>query len=376
MKRRSKKFYFFNILLAIVAIWALVVWLDQDSVAVLHEDASAYNLARADEAPGVVCEERVIPVALEPGGKLYNLVGDLCFPEEFASGNKQNTLQVLISGAGYGSVYWDFPYKPDTYSYMRAALRAGDTTFNFDRLGMGESDHPFGILLDVDRQAHVLHQVITALTTEASYAAVVTLGHSFGSVIALSHALTHPDQVDGLVLTGYAHNVNPEFGPSMGQSIDVAAFKGPFVGDVFDPTYVVSKNNSRGDAFYTLSNTEKEVVEVDNLTRQTTAAGELITMSKYFADQSKKLQVPTYMILGEDDFVVCGGELDCTNHEAVAANEAPYFPPQTCFELTVLEDTKHNASLHRNAPEVFELMLGWIYRRAGSAGEPPLEPCV
>ena len=30
-------------------------------------------------------------------------------------------LQVLVSGSGYGSVYWDFPYQPDTYSYTRPA---------------------------------------------------------------------------------------------------------------------------------------------------------------------------------------------------------------------------------------------------------------
>ncbi len=373
MKKRSKKFYFFSTLAAVIAVWTLVVMLDKGPVATLHGDGSALGLSRIADMPGVNCEEKTIAVTLEPDSSSeYALVGELCY-----SGIPQNkTLQVLISGAGYGSAYWDFPYQPDTYSYMRAALRAGDAAFNFDRLGMGNSDHPFGAKLDVDTQAYVLHQIITALTTEREYNAVVTLGHSFGSVIALSHALSHPEQVDGMVLTGFAHNVNPEFGPSMGKSIQVAAFGGPFVGDIFDLTYVVSKANSRGDAFYTLENTEPKVLEADDLTRQTTAVGELITMSTYFADQSKGLQIPVFMIVGENDFVVCGGDLDCTDHAAVLANETPYFPPASCFELVVLDDTNHNANLHRNAPDTFVMMLDWVSRRAGSAGNAPSAPCL
>lgn len=359
-------------LAVMLAAWALLVWLDQGPVAVLHQDDPALALEDATALPGVRCRGEVIPVALAPGrAARYSLVGELCAMDGY--GDK--TLQVLVSGAGYGSVYWDFPYEPDTYSYMRAALRAGYAVFNFDRLGMGRSDHPPGLALDVDTQAYVLSQAIAALTATNDYRAVVTLGHSFGSVIALAHALDNPEQVNGLVLTGYAHNVNPAFGPAMGKGIEVAAFGGPFVGDIFDPTYLVSKPDSRGAVFYTRSHTDPAVIRTDDLTRQTTAAGELITMRKYFGEQSKGLQTPVYMVLGEDDFVVCGGALDCTDHAAVLAHETPYFPPATCFELTVLADVNHNANLHVSAPSTFALILDWIARRAGTGRELPTDVC-
>ena len=323
--------------------------------------------------PGVNCEVHRIPVLLSPDSNFeFDVVGQLCQPEA----GHAATLQVLISGAGYGSTYWDFPYKPDTYSYTRAALRAGDAVFNFDRMGIGASDHPFGGLLTVDTQAYVLHQVLTALAAAHQFNAVVTLGHSFGSVTALAHALQFPEQVNGIVLTGYIHNVNPVFGPTVGRAIDVAPFGGPFTGELFDPTYMVSKHMSRGDVFYTEGFVEEEVLVVDNLTRQTTALGELITMSQYFADQSKELQVPAAVIIGENDFVVCGGDLDCTDHEAVVANEVPLFPPASCLEVTVLDDTNHNVNLHTNAPEVFALMLDWVSRRVGSGGAAPQKPCT
>ena len=370
--KRSKKFYFFTGLAVLLAGWAALIGFGQGPVAVLHDKAPELGLAEAKAMPGVRCRNEVIPVALAPGKVAnYKLVGELCAIDGFSN----KTLQVLVSGAGYGAVYWDFPYAPETYSYMRAALLAGYAVFNFDRLGMGRSDHPPGFALDVDTQAYVLSHTITALTAANDYGTVVTLGHSFGSVIALAHALSNPEQVAGLVLTGFAHNVNPEFGPAMGRGIEVAAFGGPFVGDIFDPTYVITKPESRGDVFYTRANTDPEVIRTDDLTRQTTAAGELITMSKYFADQSKGLQIPVYMVLGEDDFVVCGGALDCTDHAAVLANEIPYFPPASCFELTVLDDVNHNANLHKSAPATFALMLTWIARRVGNGSEPPTDIC-
>ena len=95
-------------------------------------------------------------------------------------------------------------------------------------------------------------------------------------------------------------------------------------------------------------------------------------MPKYFAEQSREITVPVFILIGEDDFVVCGGELDCNDHAAVIEHESTMFPPAACLEVTVLDDTNHNANLHLNAPQNFTLMLDWIERRVGSgAGAPP-----
>lgn len=338
---------------------------------VLTLDGSTPSAAR--DLPGISCEPQVIKVKLSPDGwRPYRLVGELCYP-----GTPDNkVLQVLVSGSGYGPVYWDFPYQPDTYSYQRAALRAGYATFNFYRLGIGESDHPLGATLTVDNQAHVLSEVISALTAARDYAAVVTVGHSFGSVIAIANALNQPEQVDGIVLTGYAHNTNPDFTMAMRTGVDAAAFKGPFAGRIIDPSYLLSKPETRGDTFYTRANAEPEVIATDELNRQPTAVGEAITASKYFGPQSRELQVPVFMLLGEDDFVVCGGALDCRDHAATIRHEQSFFGPSACLEMVVLDDTGHDANLHRNAPQSFAYMLDWISRRVGKAeGSGPVAPC-
>ncbi len=49
---------------------------------------------------------------------------------------------LLISGATEGHNYRDFPLQPERYSYVRALANAGYDACNFDRIGIGESDHP------------------------------------------------------------------------------------------------------------------------------------------------------------------------------------------------------------------------------------------
>jgi len=371
MPQRSKKFYVFTGLLGVIALLALVVAFKTGPVTGPLQTRGDIVLATAADMPGVSCRDETVRVKLTADAWFsHDVVGTLCWTGELDG----KTLAVMVSGAGYGSVYWDFPYQPDTYSFVRAALRRGLATFNFDRLGMGRSDRPFGLSLGVDNQAYVLAQIIETLGTDKAFGAVVTLGHSFGSTISLAHALSYPQNVDGIVLTGFVHNSNPGFNLAMRDGVDLAALKGPFAGAIVDPTYLISKADSRVDLFYSAGNVDSTVVEIDELNRETTSIGEVISMPVYFKEQSKALTLPAFTLIGEDDFVVCGGAIECTDHDAIVAWEAEFFPPAACHEIVVLDDTNHNANLHLNAPDNFELMLDWIDRRVGNATAPS-QPC-
>lgn len=370
MARRSKLTYVLAGLAGLTAVFLLAGWLNSGGKTTPLVAPPGVTLSTAAAMPGVRCERRVIPVKLNANGLAnYDVAGELC-----AQGTPAGkTLQVLVSGAGYGTIYWDFPYEPDTYSYTRAALRAGYATFNFYRLGMGESDRPLGLLLNVDNQAHVLAQVIEALKRDHQFTAVVTVGHSFGSVTSIAHALAHPTNVDGIVLTGFAHNTNPGFVMAMRTGVDIAAIKGPFAGRIVDPTYLVSRPGTRRANFYSAETSDPVVIEVDELNRQTTAIGEVISAGKYFGPQSKELTTHVLQVLGEDDFVVCGGDLDCRDHGQTIAYERAFFTAAASHEIVILDNINHDANLHRNAPATTALILDWISRtiesRSSGSGE-------
>ena len=115
--------------------------------------------------PEMSCQKYTIPVGLKTTGlKLDHVTGTLCWEGELEG----KTIQLLLSGAGYGEVYWDFPYQPETYSYVRSAVRAGYATFNLSRIGIGASSKPFGILVNVDANVAVIQQVIECCLRENS----------------------------------------------------------------------------------------------------------------------------------------------------------------------------------------------------------------
>ena len=128
---------------------------------------------------------------------------------------------------------------------------------------------------------------------------------------------------------------------------------------------MVSREGARQSTFYTMTNTDPMVPLVDELNRQTLTIGEIISMIEYFGPQSKQVAVPVLIVTGEDDFVVCGGELNCTDHEAVVKYEQAFFSDRACVETVILDDTNHNINLHKNAPVSYRLMHDWVERRVG-----------
>lgn len=60
----------------------------------------------------------------------YSISARLCHPTEGAE--DQDTVQVLVHGATFNKHMWDFPYKPETYSWTKRMNEAGHTTLAID----------------------------------------------------------------------------------------------------------------------------------------------------------------------------------------------------------------------------------------------------
>jgi pimeloyl-ACP methyl ester carboxylesterase len=94
-----------------------------------------------------------------------------------------------------------------------AARTAGYATLSYDRLGVGQSDHP-DPYLDVQTQTQlVILEKPTQLARNGDLSSsipkpqkLVYVGHSCGSLLTNALVAAQPDLSDGLILTGFTHN--------------------------------------------------------------------------------------------------------------------------------------------------------------------------
>lgn len=71
------------------------------------------------------------------------------------------------------------------------------------------------------------------------------------------------------------------------------------------------------------------------------------------------IDTPVFLILGDQDFIFCGGPVNCADPASVAAYEGGFFSAEACLQTALVPNTGHNLSLHTNAGETFTQILNW-----------------
>lgn len=323
------------------------------------------------------CEEVLLPVALRAGEPAdHTVVGWLCSRGPIAN----KTVQILVHGATYDHNYWDWPLKPDRYSYMRAATAAGYATLAIDRLGHGESSRVDGTVLDLDMGAFAIHQVIQhargGIATDGfgtvTAGRVLLVGESIGGNLVWLEAGTYHD-VDGLVVASSAHVFSVRFDDLRRDTIPVEADP-RLKSRGFPAEYYTTLRGTRGLLFFYEPNAEPGVIQRDELLKQTITLGENTSVGPTLA-VSQQVDVPTLVTVGDRDFLFCTPPSCSATHSL--DHEAEAFGPASCAEVVVMPDAGHNLNLHRNAPAYFELVRDWADRRVGaSSGVPAPQPCA
>ena len=326
------------------------------------------------------CSDHTLNVTLAPGAiDTYQVVGTLC-SQGPATGK---TVQLLLHGMTYARYYWDFPYQAEHYSYVRSATKRGYVTFNLDRIGTGASDHPAdSSLVNLYSNAYVVHQVVEALRAgqvgSTSFAKVIVVGHSLGSMIAASYASSHPGEANGIIITGWMHSINWDVANTLlVPNLYPALFDPKFAGQFTDPYYLTTLPGTRGSSFYYLPNTDPQVVVLDESLKQTVTYAEFLTAPDVVYDQSS-LQItgPVQIVYGQYDHLFCGPELNYNCSEAsVQAYEETRFGPAVCLETAMIHDAGHDLNLHLNANATYSKMLSWADRHVGSTADPAPQPC-
>ena len=323
------------------------------------------------------CSEHTLSVTLTPGATdTYNVVGTLCSRGPAAG----KTIQLLLHGATYARYYWDLPYQTEHYSYVRSAAKRGYATFNLDRIGNGASDRPAGNLVTFNVNGFVVHQVVQALRAgqigSQSFAKVIVVGHSMGSFTALNYAGNFPGEADGIILTGFVHDMNwPYVQAALPQVMYPATFDPKFAGQFPNFDYITTVPGTRGMAFYYLPNTDPGVLAVDEDLKQTVTVGELDGLLIVYDPISFQIRGPVQVVVGQYDSLFCGNLVNCSDKAAVQTYEEGWFGASACVETAVIGDSGHDLNLQLNANAAYSKMLSWADRNVGRTAGPAPQPC-
>jgi pimeloyl-ACP methyl ester carboxylesterase len=341
--------------------------------------ATAATTAGAERASRH-CQALMLPVTVmtqtQTQPSTQNVAAWLCVPRGGAT-----TIFVTQPGTTYDHTYWDFPYEPDRYSFVRAINAAGYAVLNVDRLGTGASDHPPAADVTLDTHVAVLHQIVGQLREGKiggrPFRRVVTVGHSQGSGISTTEARQFGD-VDGVVVTGWIHSNG-----SKTVAVPSSAFFWPaqadpkFLGTAVPAGYLTSRPDSRGAAFYYTPNADLNVISTDESTKTVSAGPEGPTAVAFGQQAPEPVYVPVLSVLGDRDAFFCTATCSGDSQEDPRPTEASSWNSKTCLEMRLQADDGHDINLHRNAQEWFALAIDWTHRRIGGPNNsPPSQPCI
>lgn len=337
------------------------------AVALLSGLVVARPPARATAATAPTqCNRYKIPVSASVLDlTTYHVAAWLCYQQ--APGQ---TVQILVHGGTYNHTYWNFSCsacQTNDYSYVQYMAQAGGyTTFNYDRLGYGQSDHPLPELVTVQMEAYVLSQLMTDLRTGADslprFQKEILVGHSIGSAIVADEAsdptLARPD---GVILSGFLHYLD---------DVKLSLYLTDLEPALLDPNlntlllgYLTTVPGTRGQIFYDLSNVVPQVLAEDEATKDAVTDSEVLTTFTKITLSflTLQIQVPVLEAVGEYDNLFCLGTLDCTNTSAIANDEALYYSPSAHLRLIVIPQAGHDLDLQENASTVwFPQVRQWL----------------
>jgi pimeloyl-ACP methyl ester carboxylesterase len=318
--------------------------------------------AGADQT--VTCQEVRHPVALGEGLPAdQTIVAQLCGQSPLEG----RVVHVLISGATYGPLAWDFPYQPERFSYVRAVTSAGIATLNVDRLGMGRSSHPDSAEVTTPAHIFVYHQLIEGLRDGVFgpvFDKVVIVGHSYGSVIAFGIGNRHPDDVDGVIITGLQHEFDHDFLREFWGNLHPANEEGGrFAG--LDDGYLTSRPGQR-HTFYRPETTDPRIIELDEATKETFTSADAQTFPPVMGE-SHGIDDPVLDVRGEYDTWFCAGQ-PCSSPTGTPSRERNHFVGDICFEQYTVPESGHDINLHFTAQKWFATAIEWTARMVAGSG--------
>ena len=320
--------------------------------------------AEPDGAVHSTCVDLTLPVTLaEDRIEVFRVVGTLCWSGALGD----QTVQVLVHGTTATRIFWDLPMRGELYSYVRRATQAGFATFNVERIGIGASDHPPAADVTITSNAFVIHQIVQALRdgtlVGVHFERVLGVGHSLGSRILTRMQAQFPDDLDGLILTGTLHDDGPELAGILRAFAIPASLDPRFAVQNLPPGYFTLRDGLQLSFLVNPDRADPEIVNFHESLKETTTTGEL--GEPRINGDSRLLDVPVLLLVGERDRVLCGNRVDCSSLDSILALERDFYGPETCLQVEILRESGHLFTLQRSPQGSYSTMLQWARRFIG-----------
>ncbi|MFF5988764.1 alpha/beta hydrolase [Prauserella flavalba] len=314
---------------------------------------------------GAACGDYYFPVTMSEGDPtVYRVWGRLCSKTSFTD----RAVQVLLHGGSYNHTYWDWPFQPENYSYVKAATEAGFVTLTLDRLGYGYSDRPNSLGITFPSNAWVAHQVVQYLRRGAlgePAKKVILGGHSMGGLTTNIEAGTYND-VDGVIVSGMTHVMNYPVIATIAAALVPAELDQKFAGNVpLASAYTTTRAGVRCQiAFYQQGAYDPDICAAEEKYKDTIAAGEWVTVVTHdpLPTPSDRITAPVLMAMGNNDHMMCVLTCDADLNSHL---EASFYPNAASYELYTQPRSAHDQNLHYTARQWFQKAIDWSIEHVG-----------
>lgn len=289
----------------------------------------------------------------------YGIYSQLCFPNGTINAT---TVQFLIHGVGFDRSYWNVA---PNYSYVDYAAEQGYTTFFYDRLGIGLSDHPDPLqIVQAELEVAIAHELVQLLRTGVisnhTFKNVVGVGHSFGSLQIAGLTSQHPDDLDAAVLTGFSISASgtPLF--FAGLDLTIASQNQPLRFPDLPNGYLISNSIEANQfAFFRAPNFDPALLNIAEATKQTFTVGEFLTTA-LIEMVSTNFTGPIDVVDGENDFPFCQGNCLLPHNQAAAVKAALYPAASSGSDYYIAPGAGHGLNLHYAASMAYEHIQNFI----------------
>ncbi|KAF8305193.1 hypothetical protein DL93DRAFT_2172697 [Clavulina sp. PMI_390] len=297
----------------------------------------------------------------------WKLYTKTCIPAKW-NGN----VQVLVHGLFATHSYFEYPYNK-SLSYLDVAASEGNAVVNYDRLGIGASDHPDGInIVQSALDIEMLHQLVGYLKKRSQFAKAtqwISVGHSYGSMISSAVMSKYPTDFTKVVLTGYSPTTNNNgVLAAYAFSAYIASKQNPLLFGRYnnDSSYFVTESASH-DLYGFFNGPPGEYYSTDVFdnfvaTKGAISFGQFLTMAavtKYWPAQAFTGDV--LIVTGVHDLPGCAGNCyQGSDGVSVLSGSNAVFPNAKSLATYIPGNTGHAVFHHYTAPAVFGVINSWL----------------